>query len=310
MSDEIVIEIKNFRKVFKTGFLMRKVEAVRNVSLEVRKGEIFGLLGPNGAGKTTTLKAMMSLIRVVEGEIRIFGRKISDRSIYRKIGFLPENPYFYDYLKPMEFLDYQGALYGLSRKHRMEKAGELLDLVGLHNVEKLSLRKFSKGMLQRIGLAQALIGDPQILVLDEPMSGLDPIGRKEVRDLMLSLKEKGITILFSSHILSDVETICDRVAIMNKGVVTVTGDLSTLLKVEVLRTTFEVENIDEETFKKMKELCYSHGTAGKSTLFEIEGEEKKRRALELLFGAEVKIIAVIPHRETLEDIFIRDAITS
>jgi ABC-2 type transport system ATP-binding protein len=310
MSEENIIEIRGFRKVFRVGFLMRKVEAVRNVSLEVRRGEIFGLLGPNGAGKTTTLKAMMSLIRVDQGEIRILGKRVPDRSIYRHIGFLPENPYFYDYLKPLEFLDYQSALYGLPGGVRRKRAAELLQTVGLRDTEKLPLRKFSKGMLQRIGLAQALIGDPKILILDEPMSGLDPIGRKEVRDLLLSLKKKGITILFSSHILSDVESICDRVAIMRKGVVTVTGDLASLLKVEVRRTTFEVEDPDETVLLKMKELSFAHQKVGRSVLFEVEGEERKKEVFEALLKADARIVSVVPHRETLEDIFIRDALTS
>jgi ABC-2 type transport system ATP-binding protein len=308
MNEELIIEIKEFSKVFRVGFLMRKVHAVQNVSLQVRRGEIFGLLGPNGAGKTTTLKAMMSLIRVDHGEILILGKRVPDRSIYRHIGFLPENPYFYDYLRPLEFLDYQAALYGLPARTRRERAVQLLARVGLRGVEKLPLRKFSKGMLQRIGLAQALIGDPKILILDEPMSGLDPIGRKEVRDLLLSLKKKGITILFSSHILSDVESICDRVAIMRRGVVTVTGDLASLLKVEVRRTTFEVAEPDEKIIQGMKELSFTSQKVGRSVLFEVEGEDRKKEVFELLLKADARIVSVVPHRETLEDIFIRDAL--
>jgi ABC-2 type transport system ATP-binding protein len=308
MTDDNIIEIRNLRKVFRLGFLRKRIEAVRDVSLDVREGDIFGLLGPNGAGKTTTIKAMMSLIRPTSGEIRMLGKKVPDRSIYRRVGFLPENPYFYDYLKPLEFLEYQGALFGLGRRERFARAEELLALVGLKGEEKLALRKFSKGMLQRIGLAQALIGDPKLLVLDEPMSGLDPIGRKEMRDLLLSLKEKGMTILFSSHILSDVEMMCDRVAVIDKGVVRLTGDLASLLRVEVLRTTFEVENLDGETLRKLREMSYFHKAIGRTSQFEIEGEEKKQAALGLIMKSGGRIVSVIPHRETLEDIFIRDAI--
>jgi ABC-2 type transport system ATP-binding protein len=308
MTDDNIIEIRNLRKVFRLGFFRKRIEAVRDVSLDVREGDIFGLLGPNGAGKTTTIKAMMSLIRPTSGEIRMLGKKVPERSIYRRVGFLPENPYFYDYLKPLEFLEYQGALFGLGRRERFVRAEELLTLVGLKGEEKLALRKFSKGMLQRIGLAQALIGDPKLLVLDEPMSGLDPIGRKEMRDLLLSLKEKGMTILFSSHILSDVEMICDRVAVIDKGVVRLTGDLASLLRAEVLRTTFEVENLDEETLRKLREMSYFHKAIGRANQFEIEGEEKKQAALELIMKSGGRIVSVIPHRETLEDIFIRDAI--
>ncbi|MFH1437457.1 MAG: ABC transporter ATP-binding protein [Pseudomonadota bacterium] len=310
MSDEKVIEILNFRKVFRLGFFLRKVEAVRDVSLEVASGEIFGFLGPNGAGKTTTIKAMMSLIRPTSGTIKIFGRKVPDREIYAKVGFLPENPYFYDYLSPLEFLGYMGALFGLSRKKRKKKAEELLELVGLKGSKKLALRKFSKGMLQRIGLAQALIAEPKLLVLDEPMSGLDPIGRKEVRNLLLSLKDDGITIIFSSHILSDVETMCDRVAIINKGVVTSTGDFATLMKAEERRTTFELEKLGDETLDRMKKLSFSYKMAGGSVFFEIEGEEKKKEAFMVLAGSGATIVSVTPHRETLEDIFIRDAFAS
>jgi len=222
MSEKIVV-VKDLAKTFRLGFFMKRIEAVRDVSFDVRKSEIFGLLGPNGAGKTTTLKIMMSLIRPTSGSIHVFGLRVPDRSIYQRVGFLPENPYFYEYLNPVEFVSFAGSLFGIERKVRANRAEELLERVGLADARRHPLRKFSKGMLQRLGIAQALINRPELLVLDEPMSGLDPIGRRDVRRLILELRDAGTTILFSSHILSDVEMICDRVAIINKGKVTSVG---------------------------------------------------------------------------------------
>lgn len=216
---DTVIELTQLTKDYETGFLRKKrVRALDHLSLEVRRGEIFGFLGPNGAGKTTTLKLLMRLINPTSGTARILGRPIDDVETHSRIGYLPENPYFYDYLTGRELLDYTAALFGIPRDVTARRGKELLALVGLDSSRaNRQLRKYSKGMLQRIGIAQALVNDPEVVFLDEPMSGLDPIGRREVRDLLLSLREQGKTVFFSSHILSDVEALCDRAAILSRG---------------------------------------------------------------------------------------------
>src|SRR3954451_18152552 len=235
MSD-IVVEADKLQKTFALGFLRKRVRAVHEVSFQVHRNEIFGFLGPNGAGKTTTIKMMMGLIFPTAGESRIFGHKVPSLQARRRLGFLPENPYFYDYLSGEELLDLMGRLFGLDRRERRRRAQRLLDRVGLGRAEGRALRKYSKGMLQRLGIAQALVNDPELVVLDEPMSGLDPIGRKEIRDLIVELKREGKTVLFSTHILSDVELICDRVAMIVGGRMRDVGPLSQLLSPRLLHT--------------------------------------------------------------------------
>ncbi|HXG64878.1 MAG TPA: ABC transporter ATP-binding protein, partial [Blastocatellia bacterium] len=229
-SDEIVIEINQLTKDYQVGFLKKKtVRALDSLSLEVRRGEIFAFLGPNGAGKTTTLKLLMRLIYPTSGSARILGQPIDDVATRARIGYLPENPYFYDYLSGHELLEYTAALFGIPKPQAKARASELLQLVGLEEERaNRQLRKYSKGMLQRIGIAQALVNDPEVIFLDEPMSGLDPIGRREVRDLMLSLRRQNKTIFFSSHILSDVETLCDRAAILKRGRLVRSGTIQEL----------------------------------------------------------------------------------
>jgi len=196
-SAESTVQISNLRKVFRVGFWGRQVTAVEGLSLDVRRGEVFGFLGPNGAGKTTTIKILMGLIYPTSGQATLFGRAVGDPVAKAKLGFLPETPYFYDYLTSREFLGFYGHLFGLRGMRLNRRIDELLELVGMSHARDLQLRKFSKGMLQRVGIAQALINDPELVVLDEPMSGLDPVGRKEIRDLILRLKESGKTVMFS-----------------------------------------------------------------------------------------------------------------
>jgi len=204
-------------KIYRNGPWSKPIVALRDLSLEVMEGEIFGILGPNGAGKTTTFKILMGFIKPTKGEAWIFDRRISDPLSRRGVGFLPESPYLPDHLTAEEFLRLHAELIGLPRREADKRIGELLEMVGLEEFASVRLKKFSRGMLQRIGIAQALIGDPQLVILDEPTSGLDPIGRKEMRELILRLKSEGKTVIYSSHILSDVESICDRVAILSKG---------------------------------------------------------------------------------------------
>ena len=220
-----VIDVQNLTKVYAGELFKPSATALGGISLQVRQGEIFGFLGQNGAGKTTTLKIIMGLNRPTSGAVTLFGKSADDVSVRAQVGYLPEHPYFYDYLTASEFMRLYARLFGL---RRFDPA-PLLARVGLEAAAHLRLRRFSKGMLQRVGIAQALINDPALLILDEPMSGLDPIGRRLVRDLILDLKARGKTVFFSSHIISDVETLCDRIAILHRGRICVVGGIDELL---------------------------------------------------------------------------------
>jgi ABC-2 type transport system ATP-binding protein len=227
-----VVRTQNLRKTYRTGFFMnQKITPLKDCSLQVFQGETFGLLGPNGAGKTTLLKTLLGIVRPSGGQGFLLEHPIGDRSVKHKIGYLPENAYFYDYLTGWEFLQYTAGLFGISASVQKKRIPELLDLVGLARsaATKKQLRQYSKGMLQRIGMAQALINDPDLVFLDEPMSGLDPMGRYQIREIILSLKSQGKTIFFNSHVLSDVEMICDRIAILARGELICIGTLDELL---------------------------------------------------------------------------------
>jgi len=243
---EYVIEVKNFQKSFKPPFRLKRIHAVRGITFEVKRGEVFGFLGPNGAGKTTTIKAIVGLITPSAGEIKVFGESPFSMTAKKRIGFLPEQPYFYDYLKASELLDIFGRIFGMGADERKRKIKDLLEMVGLAHAGDRVLRKYSKGMLQRVGLAQALLNDPELIILDEPMSGLDPIGRKEFSDLIASLKAKGKTIFFSSHILADIERLCDRVLVLDKGMVKAVGDLEELLRQRSWEKEALVKGLSEE----------------------------------------------------------------
>ena len=227
-----VIETTNLGKLYRTGFWMnRKIESLKNCNLTVYRGETFGLLGQNGAGKTTLLKTLLGIVRPTSGAGILLGQPIGDRSIKEKIGYLPENPYFYDYLTGWEFLEFVAGLFEISKSIQKQRISDLLDLVGLSKSTAIrkQLRQYSKGMLQRVGMAQALINDPELVFLDEPMSGLDPMGRYQIREIIVSLKEQGKTIFFNSHVLSDVEKICDRIAILVEGELICIGTLDEIL---------------------------------------------------------------------------------
>ncbi|MEL6382669.1 MAG: ABC transporter ATP-binding protein [Cyanobacteria bacterium J06626_18] len=231
-SSSIVVQIHNLTKTYRTGFwLNRKITSLQGCSLTTYQGETFGLLGPNGAGKTTLLKILLGLVRPTSGRARLLDSPAGDRTVKQRIGYLPENPYFYDHLTGPEFLQYTAGLFGIATKEQRQRIPALLELVELSpaNIRRKPLKQYSKGMLQRVGLAQALINDPEVVFLDEPMSGLDPMGRHRVREVILSLKEQGKTIFFNSHVLSDVETICDRVALLDQGELLCVGSLDELL---------------------------------------------------------------------------------
>ena len=222
-------------KIYRTGFwLNQKISSLQDFSLTIRKGETFGVLGPNGAGKTTLLKILLGIVQPTSGTGEILGYPLGDRAAKKSIGYLPENAYYYDYLTGWELLDFIGSLFGVEPSLRRQRITDLLDLVGLSQsvARKKQLRQYSKGMVQRIGVAQALINDPEVLFLDEPMSGLDPVGRYQVREIILTLKNQGKTVFFNSHILSDVELICDRIGILNKGELVAMGTLNELLGTE------------------------------------------------------------------------------
>jgi ABC-2 type transport system ATP-binding protein len=304
---ETVLEVSDLRKVFHIGFFRKRVEAVNGASFRVNRGEIFGLLGPNGAGKTTTIKAILRLIFPTQGEIRIFGRDAGDREATKRIGYMPENPYVYQYLKPVEFLDLCGRLVGIAKKDRRRRSEEMIDKVGLRDAIDRPIGKFSKGMMQRIGLGQALLHDPELLVLDEPMSGLDPIGRKEVRDLLLEQRNRGKTLLFTSHILSDVEMLCDRVVIMQKGRITSEGQVHDLLASAVQRVEIRLS----EASRALKDSLSPKGTVvedaeGRITL-RVDGDQAVAEVLRVSSAAGARLEAMIPERQTLENLFLENA---
>src|SRR6201988_4553178 len=212
------IETQNLTKEYPYGFLhLKRKTSLEDLTMQVEDGEVFGLLGPNGAGKSTTIKLLMGIIFPTAGSAQILGKPVSDVSMHRDIGYLPEQPYFYDYLTAAEVLDYFARFHGFSAAERKERVQKMLQRVGLETAGKIQLRKFSKGMLQRVGLAQAILHDPKLVILDEPMSGLDPVGRREVRDMIQQLRHEGKTVFFSTHILSDAEALCDRVGVIHQG---------------------------------------------------------------------------------------------
>ena len=304
---DTVIELTQLTKDYETGFLRKKrVRALDRLSLEVRRGEIFGFLGPNGAGKTTTLKLLMRLIYPTSGAARILGRAIDDVETHSRIGYLPENPYFYDYLTGTELLDYTAALFGIPRDVTAKRARELLALVGLDSQRaNRQLRKYSKGMLQRIGIAQALVNEPEVVFLDEPMSGLDPIGRREVRDLLLSLREQGKTVFFSSHILSDVEALCDRAAILSRGTLHRCGTVQELTGSE--DSAFEVVAVGIspsalDRFSDIHSLQSATATPNGVHLV-LSDEDGVDHALALVRDCGGKLVSVNPRRISLEDLF-------
>ncbi len=306
MGDDLVLEVLGLRKVFHIGFFRKRVEAVNGTSFNVKRGEIFGLLGPNGAGKTTTIKAILRLIFPTEGEIRLFGRSADDREAAKRVGYMPENPYIYQYLKPLEFLDLCGRLVGLSATDRRVRSEAMIDKVGLRHAVDRPIGKFSKGMMQRIGLAQALLHDPELLILDEPMSGLDPIGRKEVRDLLLEQRERGKTLLFTSHILSDVEELCDRVVIMQRGKITSEGQVHDLVETAGRRVEIRLSG----TSHALKDALSSRGAildyGGGHLTLRVEGQNAVDDIIRISNAAGARLDAMIPERQTLEKLFLEN----
>ena len=303
----IILKTAGLQKTFKVGFWGRKVTALEGLDLEVRQGEVFGFLGPNGAGKTTTIKMLMGLIYPTSGQAWLFGRPIGDQESKARLGFLPESPYFYDYLTGHEFLQFYGHLFGIRGAALEKRIDELLELVGMSHARNLQLRKFSKGMLQRVGIAQALINDPELVVLDEPMSGLDPIGRKEIRDLILRLKESGKTIFFSSHILHDAELLCDRVAIILKGKLVACGTVSELIDEGATHSVEVVaEGLGSEGVVRLRQLADRIIVQGTQVLAVLPNRQQVGATLEIIRGAKATLVSLTPQKGSLEDLFIRE----
>ncbi len=294
------IEIEKLSKEYPFGFLhLKRKKSLEDLTMRVEDGEVFGFLGPNGAGKSTTIKLLMRLIFPTSGTARILGKSIDDVSMHASIGYLPEQPYFYDYLTAYEVLDYFARFHGLTANDRRERVQAMLKKVGLDTAKKIQLRKYSKGMLQRVGLAQAILHDPQVVVLDEPMSGLDPLGRREVRDIILELKRQGRTVLFSTHVLSDAEMLCDRVGVIVGG------------KLRGIGAPGELVDVESQGMEILFEMS---GEPGNSALFAKATRTGNRyrvhlpeaelyAAVEALKTSGARILSVAQIKPTLEEYF-------
>jgi ABC-2 type transport system ATP-binding protein len=300
------IETEELTKDFLIGFWRRRpYRALDGLTLQVQAGEVFGFLGPNGAGKSTMLKLLMQLLYPTRGSATILGRPVGDLSMRRRIGFLPENPYFYDYLTAEELLSYFARLFGYTGADVAARVNRVLDEVGLAAERRMRLRQFSKGMVQRVGLAQALLNDPEVAFLDEPMSGLDPLGRKLVRDIIVGLRKRGCTVFFSSHILSDAEALCDRVSVLVQGRLVGTGRVSDILNLELKGWELVVANLPPAAVnlisgraRRITQLSDGH------TLLELSSDAAPEALMHELAGQGARTVSLNPIRETLEDYFV------
>jgi ABC-2 type transport system ATP-binding protein len=299
------LELRDLRKSYRIGHIRQKLRPVlKGLSLTVPRGAIFGYLGPNGAGKTTTLKILVGLLRPDGGSVSVLGRALGDRAWRQQVGYLPENPYLYDYLTAREYLEYVGRLFGLGSGERRSRAQRLLERVGLERSADVALRRVSKGMLQRVGLAQALVNDPELVILDEPMSGLDPIGRHLVRRLILELKDAGKTVFFSTHILPDAETLCDRVALLRGGTVVAAGPLNEILSLDVAHMEVLVSGLAADLAENLGPGIARRGV-GERLRLEVP-EESLARVIQEVQESGGRILSVSPVRQSLEEFFVRE----
>jgi ABC-2 type transport system ATP-binding protein len=299
----MILRTEGLTKTFEVGLRRRPVHAVEDLTLSVEQGEIFGFVGPNGAGKTTTIKMLMGLIFPTRGRAFIFDAPIPSNDSKKRIGYLPENPSYYEFLTGREALRFFAELAEVPGGEVRRRCGELLELVGLDGAADRQIRKYSKGMQQRLGIAQALVSDPAFVVLDEPMSGLDPIGRREIRDLMLELKQRGKTVFFSTHILPDVETLCDRVGVIVRGRLRDVGRMEELLspRVKTIEATLLVPGAARERLSRARMLA----DEGDRVTVQFDDEAQADAALKAVLAAGGRIVALTPNRETLEDFFLR-----
>ncbi len=300
-------QINELEKSFKSGWPGRPpIQVLKGLSLSVEQGEIYGFLGPNGSGKTTTLKILLGLMKPGGGRAELLGRPAGDVDARRRIGFLPESPYFYDYLTADEFLSFYGHLAGLARRVIKERTDHLLEVVGLTHARTRQLRKFSKGMLQRVGLAQALIHDPELVILDEPMSGLDPIGRKQVRDLILSLRDQGKTVFFSTHIIPDVEMICDRVGVVMNGKLQATGRVEELVHNSHAHTVEVVcEGIKGEDVPAIAKVATRLLQRGRQCLVVLPKPDLVDEVVTAMKARGGTLVSVTPQKGSLEELFVQ-----
>jgi ABC-2 type transport system ATP-binding protein len=301
MSD-LAIKTVNLTKRYSGLWSKQAVDAVKNLNLEVYRGEIFGFLGPNGAGKTTTIKVLLGIIYPTEGEAYVLGQPAGDPKNHYRISYLPENPYFYDFMTGREILTFYAKLFGIAEPERSKRVNELLDRVGLSRAADQTLRTYSKGMLQRIGLAQCLINDPELLILDEPTAGLDPIAHIDIRDMILDLRNQGKTLFISSHQLSDVERVCDRVAILNKGVMVQLGRIEELLAgghVEVI-----ADKVPDNAVEPIRQLGGKVSLHDGRLIVEQPDNGSVDRVIDIVRAAGGHIVSVKPYRRSLEDLFV------
>jgi ABC-2 type transport system ATP-binding protein len=309
---KFIVEIENLTKDYEVGFWKKKtVRALDELNLQVESGQIFGFLGGNGAGKTTTIKILMGLLFPTSGTARILGRNISDVKMHAQIGYCPENPYFYDYLTARELMSYFAELFGINAAERKSRTEELLTRVGLDEKDwNKQLRKFSKGMLQRVGLAQSLINRPEIVFLDEPMSGLDPVGRREIRELIAELRDQCTSVFMSTHILSDIEALCDRVAILRQGKLAATGNLDELLMQSSEQQAFEISTrgaTAEVLRQSISEISGAEVLAkGSGVVIKVLNETDVESVLKSLRASGAKLLSVQAATQTLEDLFIKE----
>lgn len=302
---ENAIQARGLGMVYSPGLFARKKVGLEPLDLDVPRGSIYGYLGHNGAGKTTTIKILVGLQFQTSGEARILGGDIRDSATRRNVGFMPENPYFYEYLSACEALDFYGQLSGMDRATRARRTDELLEQFGLKHARNVPMREFSKGMRQRLGLAQAVMHNPPLVILDEPMSGLDPLGRRDVRNIILALRDAGQTVFFSTHILSDVEEICDRVCVLNMGRKVAEGPISSLLTGRVLEVQISASGFTPDKLPEVKAYCTRTWFDGVQFHALAKSEQDAQAVKAAIEGAGGTLRAMVPHKESLEEYFVR-----
>ncbi|HSG27396.1 MAG TPA: ABC transporter ATP-binding protein [Candidatus Krumholzibacterium sp.] len=303
--DNMTLEVREIEKAFRGEFTLSPRKVLHGVSFDARGGEILGFLGSNGAGKTTTIKIILGLIRPDAGEVRIFGRDAGDRKALARLGYLPENPYFFPHLTMREFLVYCGSMSGMDRKALSSRCDEVISLTDMSEAADRRLKGFSKGMLQRAGLAQAILHDPDLLILDEPFSGLDPLGRKLVREILLELRSRGKTIFFSSHILPDMEALCDRTVIIRGGVVVRSAGMD-----EIFRMADKIEltagDCSRDVIDGIVDYIEDVSSMGDQVILRIKKQEYVRTVIQHLYNNRAEVLKVAPVQQSLEDVFIRE----